>query len=45
MTEATTVDTDRTQGAWEMAGMSGVGDMICAAVVAAPPDSFEINRN
>lgn len=45
MTEATTVDTDRTQGAWGMAGTSGVGDMICAAVVAAPPDSFERNRN
>jgi predicted phosphoribosyltransferase len=45
MTEATTVDTDRTQGARGMAGTSGVGDMICAAVVAAPPDSFEINRN
>ncbi|MFF4724315.1 ComF family protein [Streptomyces mirabilis] len=44
-TEATTVDTDRTQGARGMAGTSGVGDMICAAVVAAPPDSFEINRN
>jgi adenine/guanine phosphoribosyltransferase-like PRPP-binding protein len=45
MTEATTVDTDRTQGARGMAGTSGVDDMICAAVVAAPPDSFEINRN
>jgi adenine/guanine phosphoribosyltransferase-like PRPP-binding protein len=45
MTEATTADTDRTQAARGMAGMSGVGDMICAAVVAAPPDSFEINRN
>lgn len=26
-------------------GMGGVGVMICAAVIAAPPDSFEINRN
>jgi len=28
-----------------MAGTGGPGDVICAAVVAAPPDSFEINRN
>jgi hypothetical protein len=27
------------------AGASSAGDLICAAVVAAPPDSFEINRN
>jgi hypothetical protein len=27
------------------AGAHGVGDVICAAVVAASPDSFEINRN
>jgi hypothetical protein len=27
------------------AGSHGVGDVICAAVVAASPDSFEINRN
>jgi hypothetical protein len=26
-------------------GSHGVGDVICAAVVAASPDSFEINRN
>ncbi|WP_406352695.1 ComF family protein [Streptomyces sp. NBC_00658] len=26
-------------------GMGGAGVMICAAVIAAPPDSFEINRN
>ncbi|MER7688972.1 ComF family protein [Streptomyces sp. NPDC097610] len=45
MAEATTVVTDRAQGVRRMAGMSGVDDMICAAVVAAPPDSFEINRN
>ncbi len=29
----------------EMAGVGGDGDGICAAVVAATPDSFEINRN
>ncbi|MGW6911851.1 ComF family protein [Streptomyces sp. NPDC054940] len=32
----------------EMAGIMGagpVGDLMCAAVVAATPDSFEINRN
>ncbi|MFC9849450.1 ComF family protein [Streptomyces sp. NPDC060223] len=28
-----------------MSGAGGSGAMICAAVVAAPPDSFEINRN
>ncbi|MFJ9902826.1 ComF family protein [Streptomyces sp. NPDC101152] len=27
------------------AGADGVDDLICAAVIAAPPDSFEINRN
>lgn len=27
------------------AGAGGVRDVICAAVVAASPDSFEINRN
>lgn len=27
------------------AGMGGAGDVLCAAVVAASPDSFEINRN
>jgi hypothetical protein len=26
-------------------GVSGAGHVVCAAVVAAPPDSFEINRN
>lgn len=45
MTQATTAGTDRTQAAQGMAGMSGVGVKICAAVIAAPPDSFEINRN
>ncbi|MFE9765803.1 ComF family protein [Streptomyces sp. NPDC005808] len=36
-----------TGGAGDMArtGAGGSGVMICAAVVAAPPDSFEINRN
>jgi predicted amidophosphoribosyltransferase len=32
-------------GAGDMTGTGNVGVMICAAVVAAPPDSFEINRN
>lgn len=27
------------------AGPRGAGDVVCAAVVAAPPDSFAINRN
>ncbi|WP_432031990.1 ComF family protein [Streptomyces antibioticus] len=26
-------------------GVCGAGEVLCAAVVAAPPDSFEINRN
>lgn len=26
-------------------GTNGAGDLICAAVIAASPDSFEINRN
>jgi hypothetical protein len=26
-------------------GVGGVADVLCAAVVAASPDSFEINRN
>ncbi|MET8247170.1 ComF family protein [Streptomyces sp. NPDC005202] len=29
----------------EMADAYGTGDVVCAAVVAASPDSFEINRN
>ncbi|MEU6481373.1 ComF family protein [Streptomyces sp. NPDC047017] len=29
----------------ELTGEFGAGDVICAAVVAASPDSFEINRN
>ena len=27
------------------AGARAAGDVVCAAVIAAPPDSFEINRN
>jgi len=39
---------DRRAGGAGMAGLSrseGVGGVICAAVVAASPDAFEINRN
>jgi hypothetical protein len=32
-------------GASELAGTYGAGEVICAAVVASSPDSFEINRN
>ncbi|WP_149829972.1 ComF family protein [Streptomyces tailanensis] len=35
----------RTFGVRGMAGVEGARDGICAAVVAAPPDSFRINRN
>ncbi|MGW1954343.1 ComF family protein [Streptomyces sp. NPDC001920] len=35
----------RTQGMPGFPGADRVGHLICAAVVAAPPDSFEINRN
>ncbi|MGW3145766.1 ComF family protein [Streptomyces sp. NPDC001177] len=35
----------RRHGAAGMARANAVGQPICAAVVAAPPDSFEINRN
>ncbi|WP_328507032.1 ComF family protein [Streptomyces sp. NBC_00391] len=35
----------RTQGETGMVDVDGGGDMIRAAVVAAPPDSFQINRN
>ncbi|MER5445618.1 ComF family protein [Streptomyces sp. NPDC002764] len=35
----------RTPGVPGTAGTAGVDDVIHAAVVAAPPDSFEINRN
>jgi predicted amidophosphoribosyltransferase len=47
--EARVKGTDPTVVVRRMAGMGQAGgtsgDMICAAVVAAPPDSFEINRN
>ncbi|MFG2477012.1 ComF family protein [Streptomyces fagopyri] len=45
MTEATTEREDRKPAARGMTDTSGVGAMICAAVVAASPDGFEINRN
>ncbi|HSX99446.1 MAG TPA: ComF family protein, partial [Streptomyces sp.] len=35
----------RTRGVTGMTGADGAADRISAAVVAAPPDSFEINRN
>jgi len=38
-------DTDRERCSVTVAGVGGVRDVICAAVVAASPDSFEINRN
>ncbi|MFJ9012218.1 ComF family protein [Streptomyces canus] len=38
-------DTDRERCSVTAAGVGGVRDVICAAVVAASPDSFEINRN
>lgn len=38
-------DTDRERCSVTAAGVGGVHDVICAAVVAASPDSFEINRN
>jgi len=42
---ATATGSNRTQAVRGMPGMNALGDLICAAVVAAPPDSFEINRN
>ncbi|WP_328502881.1 ComF family protein [Streptomyces sp. NBC_00457] len=36
---------DRRHGVPGMAGPRRAGDKVCAAVVAASPDSFEINRN
>ena len=36
---------NRTQAVRGMPGLTAAGDLICAAVVAAPPDSFEMNRN
>lgn len=38
-------DPDRERCSVTVAGVGGVRDVICAAVVAASPDSFEINRN
>ncbi|MGW0821577.1 ComF family protein [Streptomyces sp. NPDC002845] len=35
----------RTQAMQAMTGPNGPGDLVRAAVVAAPPDSFEMNRN
>ncbi|AZS86885.1 ComF family protein [Streptomyces griseoviridis] len=35
----------RTGAGPEMRGKGGAGTVVCAAVVAAAPDSFEINRN
>jgi hypothetical protein len=32
-------------GTPEMVSAYGAGDVVCAAVVAASPDSFPINRN
>ncbi|MFE1838072.1 hypothetical protein [Streptomyces sviceus] len=45
MVAVTEEDTDRERGVATAAGAGGVRDVICAAVVAASPDSFEINRN
>ncbi|WP_393098538.1 ComF family protein [Streptomyces sp. LN325] len=45
MTEATRDPEDRNPAARGMTDTSRVGAMICAAVVAATPDGFEINRN
>jgi hypothetical protein len=45
MRGATEEETDRAAVPSGMTGVGGGGDAICAAVVAATPDSFEINRN
>ena len=45
MTAVTEEDTGRDGRSVAAAGAGGVRDVICAAVVAASPDSFEINRN
>ncbi|MFD8425078.1 ComF family protein [Streptomyces sp. NPDC059466] len=45
MTEATTEREDRKPATPGMTDTSEVGAKICAAVVAASPDGFEINRN
>ncbi|MYT06229.1 hypothetical protein GT021_17460 [Streptomyces sp. SID5470] len=45
MVAVTEEDTDRERWMATTAGAGGVRDVICAAVVAASPVSFEINRN
>lgn len=45
MVAVTEEDTARERCLTAAAGAGGVRDVICAAVVAASPDSFEINRN
>jgi predicted amidophosphoribosyltransferase len=45
MAAVTEEDTDRERCVATTAGAGGMRDVICAAVVAASPDSFEINRN
>lgn len=45
MIAVTEEDTGRERRLATTAGVGGVRDVVCAAVVAAPPDSFEINRN
>ncbi|WP_454434421.1 ComF family protein [Streptomyces sviceus] len=45
MVAVTEEDTDRERWVATTAGAGGVRDVICAAVVAASPVSFEINRN
>ncbi|MEH0419165.1 ComF family protein [Streptomyces sp. B21-083] len=44
-TGVTAVDVERRSGVSAMVAPGTFGGMICAAVVAATPDSFEINRN
>jgi predicted amidophosphoribosyltransferase len=44
-TDRRTERSDMARGARGIVGTDGTGDLICAAVVAASPDSFEINRN
>jgi hypothetical protein len=45
MARATEGSTGGPRAAPGMARANTPGDLICAAVVAAPPESFEINRN
>ncbi|MFF0017963.1 ComF family protein [Streptomyces sp. NPDC005374] len=45
MVTVTEEDTGRERCSTAVVGAGGVRDVICAAVVAASPDSFEINRN